>query len=275
MSGSKERRRWTLPALITLVVFLIANVIVYGLVPKSVCPSGCVPKQRASTYPVYVVVNQAVDESSERMSSVLLDIRQFLTMIEKRLKNAPEVIYVDRGGGKVCHMRRVVRICGFPVAEHRLLPQKSNNSPTERALNERAWASFKHARKEISRWAASGDLTQLLLIGRADRHRFRNEEYGSNRGLAQARAKWVRDKLIRENQDAGVADNLASRTVVLSAGPLHVPAECKSEDACDDAYQRWRDRSVDIFACLTGPESLESYPGDALNDLDMCGPPWS
>lgn len=93
---------------------------------------------------------------------------------------------------------------------------------------------------------------QLMLVGRADITPLSENQrkyYGSNNGLAQSRAKWVRDQLVEKLKwKLGEPEKkaLRERTILLSAGPLHVgqggedPTEIKN---------RAKDRSVEVWAC--------------------------
>ena len=106
-------------------------------------------------------------------------------------------------------------------------------------------------------------LSHLVLVGRADRMPFDDVRYGGNRGLAQARAKWMhgclRDRF--DNRAGNLAEVLEKRTMLLSAGPLHAPA-CSEEGAdpdCDEE-ERGSDRGVDVFACLHPSEAPPAQP---------------
>ena len=85
----------------------------------------------------------------------------------------------------------------------------------------------------------AGTPQQLMLIGRVDITQLneqKRELYGSNNGLAQARAKWVWDKLV-EKLNKPEKDALRERTILLSAGPLHVGKKVPE------------DRSVEVWVC--------------------------
>ena len=96
----------------------------------------------------------------------------------------------------------------------------------------------------------AGTLQQLMLIGRVDITQLDEDQrkyYGSNNGLAQARAKWVLDELVEkwELNNTEKAAALRERTILLSAGPLHVGQG--EEDPTDT--NRAKDRSVEVWAC--------------------------
>ena len=89
---------------------------------------------------------------------------------------------------------------------------------------------------------------QLLLIGRVDITQLTDEKrkpYGSNSGLAQARAKWILEKLKKRFPEH---QSTLERTILLSAGPLHT-----GEEATE--INRAKDRSVEVWACWTPKES--------------------
>ena len=137
-----------------------------------------------------------------------------------------------------CRLEYIGRVEGFPIGQH---------DWEGRTVPESTGMARLHARLE--RHAAGGRLNWLILIGRADRVPLGNElreKYGSNVGLAQARATWVSQQLV----DTGTS--AATRTpILLSAGPLNVPPKrCKNADYDCDAKHREKDRSVEVFACL-------------------------
>ena len=96
---------------------------------------------------------------------------------------------------------------------------------------------------------------QLLLIGRSHAKPPCKKVlalYGSNNGLAQARAKWVLDELKgRFPERQGDLE----RTILLSAGPLYVRGEATPKN-------RAKDRSVEVWTCWT-PEKSEPASSSA------------
>ena len=94
-------------------------------------------------------------------------------------------------------------------------------------------------------------LKQLLLIGRADIKPLRWKRrvlYGSNNGLAQARAKWVLDQMTAKSL---IQESDRERAILLSAGPLHVGSNVSD---CDLSL----DRSVEVWACWAPKEPSAS-----------------
>ena len=134
-----------------------------------------------------------------------------------------------------CRLKLIGRVEGFPVGKDRW--KKGNPSMAQ-------------LKKHVAAHAAGGRLDALILIGRADRVPLGGElsgKYGSNAGLAQARAKWVSREL-RHAARVGMPT-----AILLSAGPLNVPAKnCDTGDDDCDAKYREKDRSVEVFACLHG-----------------------
>ena len=113
-----------------------------------------------------------------------------------------------------------------------------------------------------------------MLLGRADRNAFADPAYGGNRGLAQARARWVLEKL-RDGfgEVPPIAEVLDRRTMLIGTGPLNVPADCPHDDPDCDDLKRSADRSVDLFACVVPGTAAESdgRRGDSGNLV--CGGP--
>lgn len=95
----------------------------------------------------------------------------------------------------------------------------------------------------------AGTLQQLMLVGRVDITQLDENQrkyYGSNNGLAQARAKRVLDELVEKWASNNTEKKaLLERTILLSAGPLHVGQG--EEDPTDT--DRAKDRSVEVWAC--------------------------
>ena len=95
----------------------------------------------------------------------------------------------------------------------------------------------------------AGTLQQLMLVGRVDITQLDENQrkyYGSNNGLAQARAKRVLDELVEKWASNNTEKKaLLERTILLSAGPLHVG---QGEEYPTDT-ERAKDRSVEVWAC--------------------------
>jgi hypothetical protein len=93
----------------------------------------------------------------------------------------------------------------------------------------------------INDWAEANELGFLLLVGRSDRVPLGGNataRYGSNSGLAQARAMWVRGLLL----EMASASLDSSRVIVLSSGPRSAGRPLPPPPTVGD-------RTVDIYAC--------------------------
>lgn len=95
---------------------------------------------------------------------------------------------------------------------------------------------------KASSWLEGRVPSQLVLVGRVDVAALADlTVYGSDMGLAQARATWVRDRLLDlANPDA---KSSLDDAILLSSGPLHV------DD--DSECNRRNDRVVEIWSCST------------------------
>ncbi len=192
---------------------------------------------------------------------------EFIARIREALGSVVVTVNVQEGDGRDgpvttgCRLFQLASVGSFPVGKHELREPSHTRAGLDdgAAVGEEGSA---RARPPRCREVADGFLEQLdgrplshlFLIGRTDRMPFADRRYDGNRGLAQARASWVhnclRDELPRRGPAASnhVLEVLKNRTVLLSAGPLHVPA-CDGDEHCD-RETRSRDRSVDVFACL-------------------------
>ena len=192
-----------------------------------------------------LVVRHHIESVSK---DVMADLRAALASIEIDLE-------VGGGGSGGCQLADLGPVGGFEVGEHWLRDEA---------------AACGEVRLNVERQLDERVPSHLILVGRADRTPFRSPRYGGNRGLAQARAKWVHRCLLGElPHSAGRAARplpridpvLKHRTVLLSAGPLNVPA-CPEDGDCRDAEARADDRSVDVFACLANPSlGVAAGPG--------------
>ena len=173
----------------------------------------------------------------QHLESVSEDVLKSIGQVLESLDVTVSVQGEETGRG--CRIEQLTPLVEFPEAEH--IPMDAN---------------CQNVAAEFLDQVGDRGLSHLVLVGRADRVPFADPRYGGNRGLAQARARWVHECLRRElpNRAAGpehlreVFDVLENRTMLLSAGPLHVPA-CWAGKDCDPEV-RQRDRSVDLFACL-------------------------
>ncbi|MCK4306218.1 MAG: hypothetical protein KAY24_18400 [Candidatus Eisenbacteria sp.] len=97
----------------------------------------------------------------------------------------------------------------------------------------------------INRWAADERLGFLLLVGSADQRPlgvWSQETYGSNVGLAQARAEWV--KVLLSRMISPQID--PARIIALASGPEHIGLDLPAKALESD-------RSVRIYACWSSP----------------------
>ncbi len=146
-------------------------------------------------------------------------------------------------GPRTCLFERVGKVTGFKPGCHMC----DESDKCSCALD--GWSELEGALRR-----RGARLSQLLLIGRADRIPFDSPRYGGNSGLAQARAAWLHEKLrhIDSSVDQDVFDK---RTILLASGPLNVP--CDDTECKHDQSQRREDRSVEVFACW-GPKPPQS-----------------
>jgi len=96
-------------------------------------------------------------------------------------------------------------------------------------LEPRAWGP-RDARAELEQQAHNRQLVQLILAGSADKFELERplrKDYGSNRGLAQKRADWVREQLTQ-----GMP--AAPAVMVLVGGPLEHGVRLTSADTAPD-----------------------------------------
>ncbi len=95
-------------------------------------------------------------------------------------------------------------------------------------------------RERIEAWAETERLRFVVLIGRTDRQALglgAREAFGSNAGLAQARANWVRMELLAAGSPVEMG-----QIVTLAGGPEIVGWQVPDEGLEGD-------RSVDVYAC--------------------------
>ena len=182
-----------------------------------------------------------------------------------------------------CRLRKLATIRGFPVANHVPTALACKGTGSENAavsgLDNKDCPCRRVAASVLNQLSGR-PLSHLIFVGRADRMPFADVSYGGNRGLAQARAKWVhsclRDELLGRAADSAegerIVEALENRTLLLSAGPLEVPAPCTAGEDCD-TVARCKDRSVDVFACLEEPSWLGVKPESvaACEGMDWAG----
>ena len=207
--------------------------------------------QTVSTLKPTVVSNPGSDELTSALTALTKAIESFKAVANPDPKTAAAVTALNAtlrtlnetiaslnipGAGNLCASgwRKVATIGPFPIGDHDQLEETARECqnqliPPDQFGNE-----------------TNGRFTdrQLLLIGRVDITQLSEQarkDYGSDSGLAQARAKWVRDKLVERSQNTEQKEALR-RAILLSAGPLHVGENVSD---CDRAL----DRSVEVWAC--------------------------
>ena len=126
-----------------------------------------------------------------------------------------------------CYLEKFEPIRLFPEAEHTQLEGNGSGKLTD--LVEKMEPRFENY-----------TLQQLMLIGRVDSKPLRPEGmrfYGSQRGLSQARAEWVQQKLLKAFPDQIDPSRITLR------GDNYLPPD-KNDDK-----KRQFDRSVEVHAC--------------------------
>ncbi len=116
-------------------------------------------------------------------------------------------------------------------------------APGGDTLDARALAPVRSA---IAALGGGGRIVFVLLVGRSDKQMLTHDalrRYGSNLGLAQARAQWVRGELLRRPP----ARLDGEQVLALPGGPRHV-GRTPAADALAE------DRAVDVYVCYAaGP----------------------
>ena len=153
-----------------------------------------------------------------------------ITMAIKDIKFPPEVRNHCVSGWK-----KVATIWPFRTGQHEIQEEKDKDAKERlnRLIEDKPFLS------------KANMFHQLMLIGRVDITQLneqKREDYGSNNGLAQARAKRVLDELAKKWASNGTEKALLERTILLSAGPLHVGKDVADTD-------RAKDRSVEVWVC--------------------------
>ena len=135
-----------------------------------------------------------------------------------------------------CHLEEFHSIGPFESAKHDQ-PTNALQTQLDKLVEDWEKAPEKHT------------LQQLMLVGRVDIKQLSEKErqfYGSDSGLAQARAKWAWERLKEKLKEKEMEVD-PKRIILLSAGPLHVG------NVSDD------DRSVEVYACWAPkPEQVSS-----------------
>ena len=162
--------------------------------------------------------------------------------------------------GKSCQLEWAGRVCGFGVNKWEFPGAHPHLGQT---LNE--------VGQQLANWSLDGRLRALILIGRADRLPSQDATIGGNSGLAQARARTVRDKF---KGHSALSEVLSHRTVLIGTGPLNVPTPCSGKDSdCNDEEERRADRGVDVFACLMPGDAADAEGEPQADKASKCGGP--
>ena len=187
------------------------------------------------------------EKSEDGLSKVAAAIRELGETSRHNAHEIANAISSISGPGNHCASgwKKLPPIQSFPEAKHKL---------DDSRLTELTELSTK------LKSSKDKTLQQLMLIGRADTKPLGGQmlqAYGSNNGLAQARAKWVWEEL----KDREVKID-PQRVILLSAGPLHVGEISGGAVSDPDEKKRAEDRSVEIHACWAPKpaESAESTP---------------
>lgn len=133
-------------------------------------------------------------------------------------------LFINTSGGAGFQMESIGTIYPFPTAGH---------EPDDPVLNTRLKAVVSAASQRFSR----NELKCLMLVGRTDKRELLPEPrrmYGSNDGLAEARARWVKDRLSAEL--GGL------HSIVLTSGPMNIGVQVSPDKMASD-------RSVEVYMC--------------------------
>lgn len=157
---------------------------------------------------------------------------------------SPEALQVE--ADPACHLEKLAEVKGFPPATHGFTSKQEG-------------PALKSLFREMKCRFDEHTLEQLLLVGRADVRDIlpwdKRRLYGSNNGLAQARAKWVKTKLYR--RFPGKID--PGRTVLLSAGPLYISDEAQGGQ--DEENERHAsNRVVEVYTCWASKPARSDGP---------------
>ena len=181
------------------------------------------------------VIN-AINTNTERITTAIKDI-----------KLPPEVRNHCVSGWK-----KVATIWPFRTGQHEIREEIEKDKAAKKRLGELI--------KDNPLLSKANGFHQLMLIGRVDITPLNDKtrgHYGSNNGLAQARAKWVWEKLV-EKLNKPEKDALRQRTILLSAGPLYVG---QGEEDPTEIKNRAKDRSVEVWAC-GDPKPEQASPSE-------------
>jgi hypothetical protein len=148
--------------------------------------------------------------------TTLLSVKEFRIVVQPS--------FGPRSGGVPLALDHISTIYPFPSAAHHT---------SEVAVTSRIVRAIELLRNKIQK----GELGCIVLVGRADRRGLlpaQEAYYGSNEGLAAARAVWVRSQIGSVTGEIPI--------MVLSAGPNNVGLALSEESLAID-------RSVDVYGC--------------------------
>ena len=220
------------------------------------------PAQSAQIVKALTVLNKTISEFQPSVDPV--GIVDAIKKNTRKITAAIESIYIPPEVQNHCGLgwERVATIGPFCEGRHDKMEgdkeckkENAKNSPPELVTLDRLIGDHRSLFE-------AGTLQQLMLVGRVDiKHLDENQRkyYGSNNGLAQSRAKWVLDKLVKklELTDLKKEAALRERTILLSAGPLHVGKKALETDGAKapekeqkvSEIDRAKDRSVEVWVC--------------------------
>ena len=220
------------------------------------------PAQSAQIVKALTVLNKTISEFQPSVDPV--GIVDAIKKNTRKITAAIESIYIPPEVQNHCGLgwERVATIGPFCEGRHDKMEgdkeckkENAKNSPPELVTLDRLIGDHRSLFE-------AGTLQQLMLVGRVDIKQLDENQrkyYGSNNGLAQSRAKWVLDKLVKklELTDLKKEAALRERTILLSAGPLHVGKKALETDGAKapekeqkvSEIDRAKDRSVEVWVC--------------------------
>ncbi len=152
--------------------------------------------------------------------------------------------------------KKVNDVLPFCKSEYNWLEndERTNCPDRENHLRENHLVSLENTKDKLEDKFESFRLQQLMLIGRVDIQPFstfsrgKRDYYGSQRGLAQARAEWVQKQLLKKFEG--------------QIGPSHITVLSDNYRYTDPA-QHHLDRSVEVHACWASKSGQTSSSADS------------